>query len=153
MLKSRRSGFSLVELMIIVAILADVMIIAMPAFLRSRNTAQNAKFITDLRTAVAAFEMYVAENNRYPNAANNGVVPAGMAQYLGGFAWGSGNSIGTSRDWEPGYQGTTAALRVISGSDLDDLRMQEIDRRMDNGILSTGAFRKADERNYYYVIE
>jgi type II secretory pathway pseudopilin PulG len=153
MKRSRRSAFTLVELMIIVAIMADIMVIALPAFLRARNQAQNARFITDLRTAAAAFEMYAAENNKYPAGTAAGVVPSGMTQYLGGFPWSSGNAISTSWTWAPSYQSCTATIRLTSASALDDLRMQDIDQRMDNGILATGAFRKADVSNYYYIIE
>jgi type II secretory pathway pseudopilin PulG len=153
MLKSKRSAFTLVELMIIVAIMADVMVVALPAYIRARNTAQNAKFNTDLRTAVSAFEMYAAENNRYPSDAGTSMIPAGMAQYLAGVPWSSRNSISTAWDWQPGHEGSTAAIRIISDHSLDDLRMQDIDIRMDNGILGTGNFRKVDEKNYYYIIE
>jgi type II secretory pathway pseudopilin PulG len=139
--------------MIIVAIMADVMVVAMPAFLRARNQAQNARFITDLRTAVSAFEMYAAENNKYPTASAAGVIPTGMAQYLAGFPWSSFNAISTTWTWAPNYENCTATIRVTSAGALNDLRMQDIDQRMDNGILSTGAFRKKDDSNYYYIIE
>jgi hypothetical protein len=31
--------------------------------------------------------------------------------------------------------------------------MLDIDTRMDNGVNSTGAFRKVDDRNYIYILE
>ena len=157
MLKSKKSGFTLVELMIIVAILADVMIVALPAFIRARNLAQNTKFITDLRTGVSAFEMYAAENNRYPAAAADGVVPAGMAVYLNGMAWNSLTPIGGLWSWAPNAYGSTAQLGVnyASGTPgrVDDVRMADIDLRMDNGALSTGGFRKQDSTHFMHVIE
>ncbi|HEY3899633.1 MAG TPA: type II secretion system protein [Chthoniobacter sp.] len=153
MKKSNQSAFTLVELMLIVAILADLAVVAMPAFIRSRDQAQNTKFIVDLRTASGSFEMYSAENNGYPPAATAGVVPSGMGIYLGNFPWSSGNSIGGSWQWAPGYQNTTAALQVSFGSDPGDLRMADIDSRMDDGNLATGAFRQGDSTDYYYIVE
>ncbi len=153
MLRSKRSAFTLVELMIIVAILADVMIMALPAFLRARNLAQNSRFINDLRAATGAFEMYAAENNRYPVDAGTSAIPTGMAQYLNGIPWSSRNAISTAYDWQPGYNGNTAVIRVISTTALDQLRKTDIDRRMDNGVLTTGAFRRQNSTIYYYIIE
>jgi type II secretory pathway pseudopilin PulG len=153
MQKSKSSAFSLVELMIIVAILSDVLIVAMPAFLRARNLSQNTKFMNDLRTAAAAFEMYSAENNRYPAPAGPGTIPSGMGPYLSGTPWSSVNSIGCSWVWQPTTQTSTAAIGVTSPVALDDLRMLDIDIRLDNGVSSTGSFRKIDERNYFYILE
>lgn len=153
MKKSNRSAFTLVELMIIVAILGDLAIIALPAFLRSRNMAQNTKFISDLRTCSGAFEMYAAENNKYPATTAPGTVPSGMAVYLHGFPWTSGNSIGGSWIWSLGYQGSTAAVVSEFPHAMDDIRMTDIDTRFDNGILATGAFRNADPTHYFYIVE
>jgi type II secretory pathway pseudopilin PulG len=153
MKKSTRSAFTLVELMIIVAILADLAIIALPAFIRSRNMAQNTKFISDLRTASGAFEMYAAENNKYPASTAAGTVPSGMPVYLHGFPWTSGNSIGGDWEWQLGYQGTTAAVVSAFPHAMDDIRMTDIDTRFDNGILATGAFRQADSSHYFYIVE
>ncbi len=155
--KSNQSAFSLVELMIIVAILADVLIVAMPAFLRARNLAQNTKFINDLRTASAAFEMYAAESNRYPAATMPGSVPAGMGVYLNGVAWNSATPIGGLWSWAPGQWGATAQVGVNYSPSApgvaDDLRMSDIDLRMDNGTLSTGSFRKQSGTDYMHIIE
>jgi type II secretory pathway pseudopilin PulG len=149
----RSAAFTLVELMLIVAILADLAVIALPAFIRSRNLAQNTKFISDLRTASGAFEMYAAENNSYPPTSTAGVIPTGMAIYLRGFPWSSTNSIGGQWLWAPNYQNCTATIQVSFPSAPDDLRMTDIDTRFDNGILATGAFREADANDYFYIIE
>ena len=162
--KSKKSAFTLVELMIIVAIMADVMIVAMPAFIRARNMAQNTKFVTDLRTAVAAFEMYAAEVNRYPADSAPGVIPTGsrasdpgMTVYLNGMAWDSSTAIGGRWDWEPNKWNATAQVGVTYGGGApgkpDDVRMADIDFRIDNAALSTGSFRKQDDNSYMYIIE
>src|SRR5258708_2036528 len=150
---SKRSlAFTLVELMICVAILADLAVIALPAFIRSRNLAQNSRFIADLRTGAGAFEMYAAENNKYPNAASAGIVPSGMSVYMGAFPWSSTNAIGGQWVWAPNYQSCTATIEIQFPGAMDDLRMLDIDTRMDNGILATGSFREVDSTHYFYII-
>ncbi|MDQ6912598.1 MAG: prepilin-type N-terminal cleavage/methylation domain-containing protein, partial [Verrucomicrobiota bacterium] len=44
----RNAGFTLVEIMIVVAIIALLALIALPSFLRARQQAQNAKFVNAL---------------------------------------------------------------------------------------------------------
>src|SRR5438067_1586236 len=96
---SIRSAFTLVEIMIVVAILVDLAVVALPAFIRSRNLAQNTRFVSDLRTCTGAYEMYGAENNNYPPSTSAGKTPPGMSVYLRGFPWESTNSIGGEWVW------------------------------------------------------
>jgi prepilin-type N-terminal cleavage/methylation domain-containing protein len=65
-MRKRQSAMTLIEVMIVVAILADVMIIAVPGLIRARQTSQNAKFEENLRIAAAAFQMYYVENGSWP---------------------------------------------------------------------------------------
>jgi hypothetical protein len=115
------------------------------------------KFITDLRTGVSAFEMYAAENNRYPAATTTGLIPSGMSVYLSGMAWSSGTPIGGRWDWKPNQWNSTAQVGVAYGGGSpgspDDVRMADIDARIDNGALSTGAFRKQDDTHFMHIIE
>lgn len=153
MKKSTQSAFTLVELMIIVAIMADLMVIALPAFIRSRNMAQNTKYVSDLRTCASSFDMYAAENNKYPPSTPAAQVPSGMTIYLRGFPWTSTNSIGGQWMWATGYQNTTACIVTTFSSAMDDLRMTDIDTRFDNGILATGAYREVDATHFMYILE
>lgn len=151
---SKRSAFTLVEIMIVVAILTNVLLVALPAFIRSRNMAQNTRYISDMRTIVGAFEMYAAENNRFPASASPNIVPAGMSIYLSGIPYTDGNAIGGQWYWSYDSAASPAArLGSVSPFNLDDVRMTDIDERIDNGILSTGAWRKSGAKDVYYVVE
>jgi prepilin-type N-terminal cleavage/methylation domain-containing protein len=150
---SSRSAFTLVEIMIVVAILVDLAVVALPAFIRSRNLAQNSRFVSDLRTCSGAFEMYAAENNSYPASTGAGTIPTGMSVYLRGFPWTSENTLGGEWLWSLNYQGNTAAIVTQFPSAMDELRMTDIDTRFDNGVLATGAFRETDPQHFYYIIE
>ena len=63
-LKSRRSGFTLVEIKIDVAIIALLAAIAVPGFLRSRKRSQASRIINDLRLIDAAVDQYAIETNK-----------------------------------------------------------------------------------------
>jgi prepilin-type N-terminal cleavage/methylation domain-containing protein len=150
----RNSGFSLLEIMIVVAIILDIALIAMPSFIRSRKFAQDTRFMTDLRAGVDGFDMYAAEHSSYPPNAGPGVIPAGMQQYLSGMDWTGQTTIGGTWNWDNNRNGSVAAVgvRFTNGSG-DDVRMATIDERMDNGILTTGGFRKKTADIFAHVIE
>ena len=63
-LNSRRGGFTLVEIMIVVAIIALLATIAVPNFLRARLRSQATACKQDLRMLDAAMEQYAIENNK-----------------------------------------------------------------------------------------
>ena len=63
-LNKRRGGFTLVEIMIVVAIIALLAAIAVPGFLRARKRSQASRVINDLRLIDAAVDQYAIENNR-----------------------------------------------------------------------------------------
>src|SRR5436305_15214589 len=63
-LSSRRSGFTLVEIMIVVAIIALLAAIAVPGFLRARKRSQASKIINDLRMIDSAVDQYAIENSK-----------------------------------------------------------------------------------------
>ena len=59
-------GFTLVEIMIVVAIIALLAAIAIPNVLRSRTSANEAAAIGNLRALVGSLEMFRSVNNNYP---------------------------------------------------------------------------------------
>jgi len=63
-LNKRRGGFTLVEIMIVVAIIALLAAIAVPGFLRARKRSQASRIINDLRLIDSAVDQYAIETNR-----------------------------------------------------------------------------------------
>ncbi len=63
-LNKRRGGFTLVEIMIVVAIIALLAAIAVPGFLRARKRSQASREINDLRLIDSAVDQYAIENNK-----------------------------------------------------------------------------------------
>jgi prepilin-type N-terminal cleavage/methylation domain-containing protein len=58
---TNRGGFTLVEIMIVVAIIALLAAIAVPGFLRARKRSQASKIINDLRLIDSAVDQYAIE--------------------------------------------------------------------------------------------
>jgi prepilin-type N-terminal cleavage/methylation domain-containing protein len=58
---TKRGGFTLVEIMIVVAIIALLAAIAVPGFLRARKRSQASKIINDLRLIDSAVDQYAIE--------------------------------------------------------------------------------------------
>ncbi len=149
----RPAGFTLVEIMIVVSIIALLAVMALPSFLRAREKAQNAKLINGLRVASDAFQMYAVEHNTYPADVNRGVVPGEMAQYFGPtFDFTARTPIGGNWDWDYQQFGFTAGVSVV-GSGVSDARMQEVDARIDDGDLKTGGFQNTAADRYTSIIE
>jgi prepilin-type N-terminal cleavage/methylation domain-containing protein len=63
-LNRKRAGFTLVEIMIVVAIIALLAAIAVPGFLRARKRSQASKIINDLRLIDGAVDQYAIENGK-----------------------------------------------------------------------------------------
>ena len=61
---TKRGGFTLVEIMIVVAIIALLAAIAVPGFLRARKRSQASKIINDLRLIDAAVDQYAIETSK-----------------------------------------------------------------------------------------
>ena len=80
-LNKRRGGFTLVEIMIVVAIIALLAAIAVPGFLRARKRSQASKVLNDLRLIDSAVDQYAIENNK---KAGDTVTVAQWTQYMKG---------------------------------------------------------------------
>lgn len=63
-LTTKRAGFTLVEIMIVVAIIALLAAIAVPGFLRARKRSQATKILNDLRMIDSAIDQYAIETGK-----------------------------------------------------------------------------------------
>ncbi len=95
-INKRRGGFTLVEIMIVVAIIALLAAIAVPGFLRARKRSQASRILNDLRMIDSAVDQYAIETNR---KTNDVVAVTDWTNYLkkGSLLYNSGKSLlGTS---------------------------------------------------------
>ena len=153
------SGFTLLELMIVVTIIGLLAVMAIPAVWKARRRSQNTAFVNDLRIlSGSVFEEYAIFKGDYPPEAAPGVVPAGIDEYLNPRVdWAEGPPIGGLWDWDRAptrdqpLHGCYAGLSVHLPSRTSS-QMRDIDARIDDGNLNTGNFRRKFN-GYIYILE
>lgn len=66
-----KKAFTLIELLIVVAIIAILAAIAVPNFLEAQTRSKVSRAVADMRTVATALETYYVDNNHYPWTYNN----------------------------------------------------------------------------------
>jgi prepilin-type N-terminal cleavage/methylation domain-containing protein len=91
-MNKRRGGFTLVEIMIVVAIIALLAAIAVPGFLRARKRSQASRILNDLRLIDSAVDQYAIETNK---ASGNVVAVVDWTNYMkkNSVIWNTGNDL------------------------------------------------------------
>ena len=67
-LQRKQAGFTLVEIMIVVAIIGLLAAIAVPSFIRARTRSQATTVLNEARMLDAALDQYALENNKTSSA-------------------------------------------------------------------------------------
>ena len=82
---NRRNAFTLIELLIVVAIIAILAAIAVPNFLEAQTRSKVSRAQSDLRTIQTGIESYRVDNNAYPYSESIGpavwLLPGGSPRY------------------------------------------------------------------------
>ena len=81
-----KHAFTLIELLIVVAIIAILAAIAVPNFLEAQTRSKVSRCKSDLRTIATALESYRVDNTSYPNDGGSGVASPTFVN-SGGIVW------------------------------------------------------------------
>lgn len=113
-IKNLRKGFTLVEIMIVVAIIGLLAAIAIPNFVRARESAQTNSCINNLRQIDGAIQQWALENRA---ATGDAVTGGDIAGYLGR---GTGATINTDIVCPGSGTYTVAAVGTSPTCDITD---------------------------------
>lgn len=69
----RQRGFTLIEMMVVVSIIAILAALLIPNFSRARAQAQSATCISNLKTIGTALELYYTDHQYYPTATTQAI--------------------------------------------------------------------------------
>lgn len=102
----KRKGFTLVELLIVVAIVLILAAVLLPRFLNYTERAREARAAADIRTIKSIVEIYASDEGqgRYPVNSNDPSVPNSIAAVMQkhGIKW-TGDENGVLDPWGRPY--------------------------------------------------
>ena len=103
--RSNKSAFTLVEIMIVVAIIGLLAALAVPGFVKARNQSQGRRIINDARQMDAAIDQWALEKGKKDNDA---VVTTEASSYLKNSTWNVNDLLGN-----PYTMGPVGASQVL----------------------------------------
>lgn len=149
----KNSGFTLVEIMIVVGIIGILAVMAYPAFLKVKTHSQASRIASDFRVFSGLFEAYTLDTGTYPADSAPGAIPSGMEDYIKSDPWTVDSPIGGKYDWIfNGISGSPVAAIAITGYTAGDEPVLKLDEILDDGSLGTGIIQKSGG-SVIYIIE
>lgn len=148
-------GFTLVEIMVVVAIIGLLAALAIPAFRRAQRSSQNTRVVNDFRVYAQAFEIYNTQNGGWPDSAAPGAVPSvpvSIADTLRTASWQAKTAVGGLWQWDNGLSSGGDAGICIANYTCTEEQLAELDTKMDDGNLATGKLKKAAATRLIYVL-
>lgn len=85
--QTTRSGWTLVELAIVVAIIGTLAAISVPAYLQVRNASYASRLANDFRVYASAFEIYAMEVGTWPDSGVGSNLLPSAEEYFDGSNW------------------------------------------------------------------
>jgi len=151
-----RSGFTLVELLIVVVILGILAGIVLPQFQSTAEEARQTVFVHDLRVFVEQAILCMERTGTVVPDSSSGQEPGGeYSTYIDLDTWTDPTPLGGVWDSEWNSFGVWSAVGVHFQSDPvpDASVLAAVDDVIDDGDVTTGAFRQLASDRVYFVIQ
>lgn len=148
--RARRRGFSLIELMIVVSIIAIAAMLVRIAMQRINLRARASAYWSDCRVFSEAFNRYAQEKGDFPADQNGvGLFPPNMDGYLNRTQWLRKTPLGGTYDWDNKTASNSTRVKFngvirVNGCTWTTANLTKVDKWYDDGNLTTGNFRVTD---------
>lgn len=116
----RASGFSLVELLVVISIIAVLSAVLMANFMGARERARDAQKIQDLYAVKNALRMYYNDKQSYPDGPDLNILTVGTSMYVASLIGISGYTY----DVTPDKDSFVLKVPLESGAGNDDTDSQ-----------------------------
>ncbi len=121
-----RRAFTLIELLIVVAIIAILAAIAVPNFIEAQTRSKVSRQLANMRTVITAIEMYAVDHNKIPLCTANG--PGSGTPNTGVYGPRDSGSWTEPETWKiyPGFPNmavglTTPVAYISSAAPMEDI--------------------------------
>ena len=159
MRNTSRRAFTLVEIMIVVAIIGLLAAMAIPAFQKVQQNSRVSRFASDLRTFAAGLDTMMLEVGALPGDPGTGSLAGGhaqLAEYINAATYIQETSIGGRWDIDSSDVGLNCVVGVDFGGAPNSVQLanlEAVDALIDDGDLSTGVFQgyQSNRRGYLTI--
>ncbi|MGA2220440.1 MAG: prepilin-type N-terminal cleavage/methylation domain-containing protein [Verrucomicrobiia bacterium] len=114
--RRKRQAFTLIEIMIIVALIGLLAVLAIPSFIKDRKQSQGRRIVNDARQMDAAINAWALETGQSDNAPIDTSSSTGPVSYVKGGRWWNTDLLGNPYDFTQGV----GSQQILIAQDTKD---------------------------------